>query len=284
MGIKRDDPFFLMEKFPQKYRKANPVMNQICRFLVLSAELLLLPRHHLIEYEKGGMNKIQELRKSGSKLVLDMDHWGWSDIVLPLGLFWWKGYRDLTRKMFFLIGMRWIEKFWVRWGDRAYIVPPTLIPKNPTSAQMRKIAAYTKAAFAINDSQISRGFIVWAASGGTRVRIDPKQPDLPPGIQKPLGGSKKIWREADFVIPVALEGTHLITPVGTWFPRFWRKMTVIVGAPIPVNAPYPLSEELGLARALLHVRYGDPRYAGEYRKQAEEIVRRENSPELVAVV
>jgi hypothetical protein len=265
MPINREDPFALMARYPQKFRPANPVVHRTLRLVIIVIEAVLQVRHTLI----GGqhLRQAQAARDRGQPVVLDMDHWGWSDIVLPLGLFWWRGYRPLTRKLFFLIGMRWIEKFWVKFGDRAYLVPPVLWPENPTDAQALQLAKYVAEGFRINDEQITAGKMTWAASQGTRAR--PERGGGPPGIIPPERGAWRIWRKAALVVPVALEGTERITPVKTWFPRFWHPLKVFVGEPIPVSGRSPTAEEVAIARAMLHIEHGDPRYAGAYREEAE---------------
>ena len=268
--MNREDPFAMMARFPQRYRPANRPIHIFLRTMVILVEMVLQPRHRLI----GGrhLKAAQEVRDKGEGIVLDMDHWGWSDIVLPLGLFWWRGYRPLTQKLFFLIGMRWIEKFWVKFGDRSYIIPPVLWPEHPTDAQALQLARYAAEAFRINDDQLEAGKMTWAASQGTRGRPPVARPSDPPGIIAPERGAWRIWRRAAFVVPVALEGTERITPVGTWFPRFWRPLKVIVGEPMPVQGRSPSSEQVAIARAMLHVEFGDPRYAGVYREVAERAV------------
>lgn len=260
-----------MERVRSGYHRGNWWLYHLCLLLGIILQVFMRRHQTLIGVEN--LKKIELYRQWRYRIVLDFDHFSTADIPAPLCLFWDLGYRQLVRSMFFIIGLRWGEKFLGRGADRCYVVPEPLIPDRPHKSEsetpdqfaarkrsfldvIARIRTYNDSSWAALREAQKSDRLTWASSQATRSRSGMSMKSLP--------GAVELWRNADLVVPIALEGTAEIMPIGSRLPRFWKPLTVIVGEPLLLIDGIPSAEELGRARAQLHLDYGNPYVAGEY--------------------
>lgn len=265
-----------MERVKSGYHQGSPWIYYPCLWLGIVLQIFMRRHQTLIGAEN--LAQIEQYRQQGYRIVLDFDHFSTADIPAPLCLFWDRGYHQLVRSMFFIIGLRWGEKFLGRGADRCYVVPEPLIPARPQRRDkesdeeitnrrqtwrqiIQVIKEYNNSSWKALGFAQSRRRITWASSQATRSRSGLMQKSMP--------GANQLWENGDVVFPIALEGTEGIIPIGKWLPRFWKPLLVIVGKPIIVDHEknYPTANEVGRARARLHIDnapISNPFIAGEY--------------------
>lgn len=275
------------ERVPLGFQKGHRVIFFIGKCLLLFVGFFFLPRVKIIGKEK--LKKTLANRSQGKKVILDFDHFSSMDIPLPLIFIWWSGYGKILNKMFFLIGYRWSEKLLVRPANRAYIFPPSEAKKIPKMEKGGTFAdratKWGKRVETINyevgvavqtlEKKFSEDCILWLATQGSRMRS---------GVIecKPSPGALALVQKADWLTPIALEGTFEILPPGKVFPRFWHRLTIIVGEPVLCSS-IRSAEELGMLRARLHYEHGRKEMAGYYLKYLDPAVGVEKEREEIAV-
>lgn len=280
------------ENVPLGYRPGHRVLFVLCKYLLIFAGFFFLWRVKIIG--KPNLKKAVALRQSGAKVILDNDHFSSMDIPLPLIFFWWVGSGYLLKNMFFLIGYRWSEKLLVKPADRAYIFPPSEAKKIPRvrqgesfgdrrlrfSERLAKIESEVGVTTTVLNQQLAEGKLLWFSSQGSRMRSGTIE--CPPSP-----GALKLISSGDWLTPIALEGTEKIMPpqklgnslLKKWLlsiPRFWHRLTIIVGEPRRCSE-IGSADELGLLRARLHYDFGREEMAGYYlpRLKQEEAEREE---------
>ena len=261
----------LMARVPARFYPRNNYLYHAERCLIIMLEWYM--KRHQTLTGASNLARVAELRRQGCKIVMDFDHFSAADIPAPLAVFRNRGFNELTKNIFYLIGLRWSEKFWIRGGDRSFVVPMPLVPNRPVHDPLeheaafkvrreeyvkllRQIHDYNNKALDLMAAQLREGKMGWVSSQGTRSRSGL--------IQRSVSGAQDFWRAADVVVPIGLEGTRDIIPIYQRFPRIWKELRVLVGKPIFTVDGLPSADALGRARAQLHIDHGNPLVAGEY--------------------
>lgn len=252
---------------------------------------------HLGNFELLGVENIKKAINLEAGIVYAIDHRSSADVFISQLILWLAGFKNLAEEIFlYVIGLRFINRhpffsIAVRGGPRVTIVQPTMIPSRPPAGadkaareDWRRQAEVARRI--INDAKkwvwkfLDEGRWVFISLEGTRSRKGPM-------VEAAAAAASLIRREGSYILPVALEGTEKMWPIGAKLPHPFTRIRVIVGEPVSVEDLQErakiLHERFGVSEdrafvdlimreiALLHIRLGDPKYAGYYSRSLEEI-------------
>ena len=247
-------------------------------------------------FELIGIENIEKALKLGVGIVYAFDHRSSADVFISQLLLWLAGFKHLAEEVFmYVIGLRFFNRheflsLVIRGGPRIAIVQPGMTPiryppgssdavKEEWRRQAEIARRVIKAAREWVHRFLDEGRWIFISLEGTRSEG--------PMVEAAPAAASLINNDSAYVLPVALEKTEIMWPKSARFPLPFAKIRVIVGELVSVkdlkvraqslNSQFNVNQDKAFvdlimrAIALLHIRQGNPWYAGYYAKPLGEL-------------
>lgn len=248
-------------------------------------------------FELIGIENIKKALALKSGMVYAIDHRSSADVFISQLLLWLAGFKHLAEEIFlYVIGLRFLNRhpvfsIVVRGGPRIAIVQPNMIPtQRPRGSDTFARAEWSRqirVARKIIDIANKRVWRFLDAGRWIFIFLEGTRSRKGPMTKAAAAAATLIRHKGSYILPVALEGTEKMWPLDAWLPNPFTKIRVIIGEPISVEyldlQAKELSQQFGVKEdqvfvdlvmreiALLHIRQGNPKYAGYYLHPLEEI-------------